>query len=274
MFNEFKKEYGCTADNYLKNEYSICREERQYAVLLYNVLRYYRKPERRGTGEIKRIFKSCRIPAEAEIIQVFYEATFMRDFFERNRRIILGKYDEKKLMQKTFTPSEYKVDNEDSFNYKLIQYVHGYCSKEPNKNESLLFLDKERNLGRNEICTEISEYEKYIIRCMMEVKPDIAVIYMVKGEKYLLFLECKFGSAEAFYEGKAGQREIQWRIADFLCKYYLEAKVSDFMEQERSCLVKFVRSKREDIEIQKEIPPYVSICDLIEINKEIFHEDV
>lgn len=269
---EFNKKYGCSIEGFLENEYSICREERQYAVLLYNVLRYYGKTERRGSDEIKRIFKACQIPAEAEVVQVFYEATFMRDFFERNRRIVLGKYDERKLIQKTFSPSEYKVDDENSFNYKLIQYVHEHYNKEFNAAEPLVYLDEERNLGRNKICTKLSEYEKYMIRCMMEAKPDLAVIYMEKGETYLLFLECKFDSDESCYEGKIGQRAIQWNIADFLCEYYLKEKVSDRMEKGESCLVKFTRLKGGEIE-DVETWPYVSVCDLIKMNKVIFDGD-
>ena len=272
--NEFIENYGCTTKHFLENEYSICREERQYAVLLYNVLRYYRKAkEREKDKKIKAIFDACQIPAGAEVIQVFYEATFMRDFFERNRRIVLGECNEKQLMNKTFFPSGYQVDSENSFNYKLIQYVHECCKEQFKENEPLKYLDEERNLGRNEICTEISEYEKYIIRCMMEAKPDIAVTYMEKEKKYLLFLECKFGSGEARYEGKVGQRDIQWKIADFLCKNYLkneEIDISVCMKEKKSCLVRFTRQKRD---IQKFPSEDIPICDLIEINKIIFRED-
>ena len=82
---EINEKYGCTAENFIKDtetEYSICREERQYAVFLYNILRKYRsKDKRNGNQRIINIFDACNVPAEAEIENVFYEATFMRDFF-------------------------------------------------------------------------------------------------------------------------------------------------------------------------------------------------
>lgn len=73
-YEEINKKYGCTAENFIKDmetEYSICREERQYAVLLYNILRYYRKPEMRS-GEAESIFEVCGMPKEAKIKKVFY----------------------------------------------------------------------------------------------------------------------------------------------------------------------------------------------------------
>ena len=52
-------------DNYVKDNLSICREERQYALYLSNVLRYYGKnpsgkPANRigNDAEVKKIFKS------------------------------------------------------------------------------------------------------------------------------------------------------------------------------------------------------------------------
>lgn len=80
-YEEMNMKYGCTAENFVKHmetEYSVCREERQYAVFLYNILCYYRRPERR-CQQAQKIFKVCGIE-DAIIKQVFYEATFMRDF--------------------------------------------------------------------------------------------------------------------------------------------------------------------------------------------------
>ena len=78
-------------DNYINNECSICREERQYALYLSNVLRYYGKnPKNKTTNRIgdnekvKNIFKACGfndVDLKNIVIEnVFYEATFMRDF--------------------------------------------------------------------------------------------------------------------------------------------------------------------------------------------------
>lgn len=267
--DNIRNSYGCSIEHFIQDEYSICREERQYAVLLYNILRkYYNKDKRNGNDRVTDIFNACNIPSESEIENVFYEVTFMRDFFERNRRIILGNEDcenlKKRLLQKTFCPSICKPINEDiSFNAKLVRYVTG-------RNCSISYAGEENNLGHNEIaCDELSDEEKRIIRHMMNAKPDIAVIYKENNRKKLLFLECKFESAECSYEGGDMQRDIQWKIAEFLCNHYLKEEVciSDKMEKEKkSCLVKFVRKEPQKAKEMNEI----WIKELIDLNNEIF----
>ena len=209
-YEEMDKKYGCTVENFImdtETEYSICREERQYAVFLYNILRYYREPKRR-CGQVKRIFKTCGIPDDARVKQVFYEAAFMRDFFERNRRLVLGRDDEEKmpdiLTQRSFTCTNKSTNVEDAFNYKLMEYVH------KGKVESWTDKDLRYNLGRYVPCAKLSEDEKFTVRCMMEAKPDLAVVYEKNGKEYLLFLECKFESGESSYSTE-GQK----------CKFHL-----------------------------------------------------
>ncbi len=41
MSENTETKYKCSIKHFIDDEYSICREERQYAVLLYNVLRKY-----------------------------------------------------------------------------------------------------------------------------------------------------------------------------------------------------------------------------------------
>ena len=75
----------CSIDNYICDNNSICREERQYALYLNNILRKFSTPLKRARcEEVQKIFNVCRIPQDASIQHVFYEATFMRDFFQRN----------------------------------------------------------------------------------------------------------------------------------------------------------------------------------------------
>lgn len=104
--NNIEKKYGCSIEHFIEDKYSICREERQYAVFLYNILRKYNTENKRTDEDIVSIFDACRIPLKAKIQSVFYEATFMRDFFERNRRILFGDEDceklEQRLLQKNF----------------------------------------------------------------------------------------------------------------------------------------------------------------------------
>ena len=267
-YEEMNMKYGCTAENFVKHmetEYSVCREERQYAVFLYNILCYYRRPERR-CQQAQKIFKVCGIE-DAIIKQVFYEATFMRDFFERNRRLVLGKGEEEKmsdiLLQKRFTRKNKSMDVNDAFNYKLMEYVH------KGKVEEWTDRDLRCNLGLHVPDAELSKDEKSTSRRMMEAKPDIAVLYEKNNKEYLLFLECKFESYESSYSEKEKQSRIQWKIADFLCKTYLKGKaeVSESMRGESSRLVRFVRKygKWPDEEIK--------ISDLVNLNRnEIFHD--
>ena len=113
-------------DNYVKDNLSICREERQYALYLSNVLRYYGKnpsgkPANRigNDAEVKKIFIACGFKENeldnVVIENVFYEATFMRDFFERNRRIHLSKPSKKEdvCLQKTFKRSSYEIKDKE-----------------------------------------------------------------------------------------------------------------------------------------------------------------
>lgn len=295
-YEEMNEKYGCTVENFIKDtetEYSICREERQYAVLLYSILRFYRKPEMRS-GKVERIFTVCGIPKEAKIKKVFYEATFMRDFFERNRRLVLGKGEDGKmpgiLIQKKFTRKRKSMDRNDAFNYRLIEYVHK-GKVEDYKDEDLEYGDKDLkykdkdlkyNLGRYVPHALLSKDEKFTIKCMMEAKPDIAVLYEKNDTEYLLFLECKFESGESSYSNKGKstkkkQSEIQWMIADFLCRTYLKGKaeVSESMEKKKSsCLVRFVREYGEKTEEKEKTEKEIKISDLVNLNrKEIFHEE-
>ncbi len=80
--------YECSLDNFISDEYSICREERQYALYLHNILLKYKTPGSRKDKRVKDIFSACKLD-DATVENVFYEATFMRDFFMRNRQIAL-----------------------------------------------------------------------------------------------------------------------------------------------------------------------------------------
>lgn len=293
-YENIYEKYGCSIENFIKDEYSVCREERQYAVFLYNILRKYNTPEKRKEDpRIGTIFRNCYIPPEAEIRSVFYEATFMRDFFERNRRVELGLKMEKNLEEQllrrkpSFSRNHYL--DKGSFNEKLIQYAAD--------TDQLTYMGKENNLGRNPVeCDKLAGEElspekiseiKRIIPYMMNVKPDIAVVYQEdqkeSGPDMLLFLECKFESEESSYKNgngqKISQRTIQWMAAEFLCRWLREEhqeniKVSVAMKQEKkSCLVQFVREiiqNRIQNKIQKKPERQIWIADLIAINNKIF----
>lgn len=280
-------------ENFINDNDSICREERQYAVYLYDILRKYKDPgDRKST--VNNIFIACRLEG-AKIEKVFYEATFMRDFFERNRSISFKEEDKKKREeedQEKHKKEDVLQNKDNSFNWRLIQYLYG-------KNNTKDWNIPECNLGRwlNDVLNKFSpdffkdlnpreafkdldpQVFPKIIQYMMNVKPDIAVIYEKNQKRQLLFLECKFEGNESYYEG-ISQTEVQGMVAEFLCESgYLDGiSVSEEMENNgenkkknkyryQSCIVKFVRTKPNNKEIQK---GKIQISDLIKLNDDIF----
>ncbi len=298
-------------DNYINNEFSICREERQYALYLSNVLRYYGKnPKNKTTNRIgdnekvKNIFKACGfndVDLKNIVIEnVFYEATFMRDFFERNRRKCLSlTTDPEKLKeiykQKTFTREQDVIINYDeSFNRKLIEF----CINEDEKIDDVKKKELKEKLsdihekhfgmknGSKEIPGNYKEYENKI-RAMMNSKPDLAVIYHFgekNEEKGLLFLECKFESGEAKKDG-ALQTDIQGLIAKFLKEflkgnYSTDICISSMEKPENSGkyssnMIQFIRKGQKFFKKKNkdnEAKP-IEISSLIDLEREIFNKE-
>lgn len=244
---------------------------------------------------LKDIFTACHIPENAYIDHIFYEAAFMRDFFERNRRFALSKnYSEERLakilFQAKFSPGQCEITPNESFNAKLIQYVYGQEHKE---HENVVeYSGKEYNLGQNtidfekllingrEVPDNEKDWLKYKIKWMMNAKPDIAVIYHTVEDNLecLLFIECKFDSDENLYSytdkkgntKSMGQREVQWNIAEFLCSCYLHSGNGEKiipapgMKNHKSCLVSFVRENADAANAK------IAIVQLIELNNKIF----
>ena len=263
-YMRFYKE-GDKEDDKAKEWPPICREERQYALYLSNVLRYYGKDPQnriRDNEKVKNIFKACGfndIDLKNIVIEnVYYEATFMRDFFERNREIHFK------------NDAKIKGNEEHSFNWRLLEYCWCNFLKEPkDKLRGLIAKEiekknfEENNYGaRNEIpflkyaenvkknfknedafineCKKIANVKEFIrdiklrkiVRAMMNAKPDLAVIYYdkEKGARKLLFIECKYESDEDNYmfynyseneeviRGTISQTAVQGYIADFLCQ--------------------------------------------------------
>jgi hypothetical protein len=265
MEKQLDEKKKLSLDNYVSDEFSICREERQYALYLYNVLKKYRKKEERtGNVKVKDIFDMCKIPSEATVKDVFYEVTFMRDIFEKDRKI---KNEEKR------------------FNENLQEYL------ELGVKDIKKVIDK--NLGHIKTA-EIEEHglvnddKMTMARYMMNSKPDIAVIYELDETFYLLFLECKFESPEdkrPLGNKKIGQTQIQYNIAKFICNYYGEykdkenkqlkqLKIPESMQHKHkeengkrnykegeSILVNFIRGDEEDT---------INIKNLIELQDEMF----
>lgn len=260
----FEEKCELSMKNFICDEYSIGREERQYVVFLYNILRKYSTPESREKtedqiGKVEEIFKVCGLENDAVVEKVFYEPSFMRDFFERKRRLVLTEMlDEKerkeKILQKDSSLFKKKENfpEEESFCDKLIKYVYKRKHKEVDiENIEVEYSGRECNLGQNKNWEELDKLKiynqesnetinldgerdwiKYRVKWMMSAQPDIAVIYSIpdktNDKKYLLFIECKYLSGESTYtyintengeKESEKQRKIQWMIADFLCNY-------------------------------------------------------
>lgn len=312
-------------NNFIKNDkdenYSICREERQYALYLHNVLfKNKKKPiEKLTERDVSPILSACGFKEGDVIQEVFYEASFMRDFFWRDRWLA---YSEKENLKTIFSNKSYPWEKKEKpyieapekrFNYLLLEYVLEYVLKNDRqvaKEEiretkkillrqiiekdiempcGLLDLNLGRTAGQKRMKETINELRKRkekdmanlidmgrkYVKVMMNIKPDIAVIYS-RGEQeeknfHLRFLECKFESPESDYKsiGKT-QTDVQDMVADFLCKK-IDIRIDDSKEKivwknkiDKSIVVRFIRNE----EILEE--PQIEIKDLIKENNKIF----
>ena len=182
----------CDGDDeeFIINQYldsAICREERQYALFLANSLK-------KNNSFIKDILglKTC------EVLEVFYEATLMRDYWCRNR-IEFNK------ALNCFAKKKEQWDSVIGSNGKEKNHANYWAKKHP-------------------------------LACwMMNAKPDLAVLYRENNNESptLSFIECKYLSEVDTYYSKESnsfeysQVKLQKLILDFLCnelklKYSLE----------------------------------------------------
>lgn len=270
-----QRDYDISFDNYIKDEageFSICREERQYALFLSNILRYYschdkreqlrnRDPEAyKFLAEIFRVCSNGKAIEEKRgadggtadstdrtirnsfiIKEVYYEAAFMRDFLERKRRIELTLTGKNAVLNKTFRHTDYSLQDKDhifcdSFNYRLLNYViKSRSGKLPLSDEAVKAIT-EVNYGHNSISIDLGSDEKLLLRSMMNAKPDIAVIYEEGNKNYLLFLECKFESGEDYYKDSEN-KEIE-----HLSQREVQWHIADFLtssDEEKGCHMKY-----------------------------------
>ncbi len=204
-------------EEYFAIENPVCREERQYALFLYSRLLQMVEQEHQKDDII---LKACGLPVDDGmcIRSVAYEATYMRDFFWKDRELREDrKVQEKKKLDYEETLGE--ETQEDCFNRKLYEYVRTQLEGEGvNCKECLSQIPMNRNLGGKIAWGTVDERIVKYLREMMNSKPDIAIYYKYNGKEYLKFLECKYLSNVKKYEG-VSQLEIQKRICDFLCRW-------------------------------------------------------
>ena len=270
-------------ENYINGNYSICREERQYALFLSNILKYYKNHKDISNKFCKKILESIdkEHSDNIEILHVFYEATFMRDFLERNRRIMQAeRFDESEFLSEKCLKKDYahKIDNQvdyrvwnshsaiseetaqKSFNYNLIKYIYSLreAKNTPDPADCMKHID-EKNLGRTDdilVHYDLDAKEKCLLKAMMNIKPDLAVVYQYTEDhittKKLKFIECKFESGESKYKfGKKeslSQTDVQKEVLNFLTQ---DGGYLDELENGGVILVEFTRKNIADGAITK-----------------------
>lgn len=221
-------------ENFLGEEEVVCREERQFAALLYSAF----LDEKRGRrSEYTNDIVSRCLGLEKDVFEirdVYFEATLMRDYFRA-----VGKKDNNNRM----TEEEKREKKE--FNERLLQFCFGFLDKDCKNTtveEIKNLLDKEKQFHHffghinkypvlewmNSKEKEIKEQIKVkagldIARMMMNATPDILVIYKMKDDDktYAKALECKYESDEGRYADVAGvnvkmQYFIQECVMSFL----------------------------------------------------------
>lgn len=201
------------AENYLWCNEPICREERQYALFMYKRLMdlvgkeiiikdnttspctFWLDKDLKSDGDFLAV---CGLKeGKVKIKEVFYEVTFMRDFFQYYKS---------------------KDGSGKGFNESLINFVK---SKEENPES---FDDWENDLDKNLGMLPIADKEQKLhikVRNMMNSKPDIGILYEQGDCNYMRFLECKYLSKQGKQNGEL-QYDIQNNILNFLCKYVFE----------------------------------------------------
>ncbi len=255
-------------DRYIDEQDPICREERQYALFLYNYLCSMKKGEDAGHEEIrKQLFGTESV----EIEEVYYEATFMRDLFFWDKK------------QKEW---------EQRFNQYLLEYVKEIpeisrlqfrewsCSNEERK--PLKELQEETyvmhhlgmyvGLPNGEEKVNFGKKINTMLKALMNSTPDIAIVYVDGSDvRHLAFLECKYESPEG-HSGEKGMRifqtEAQNAIAYFLTNM-LPDYVADVYDDTR--IVKFYKSEPRR---KSEEKVYLSVSDLVRYHNSLMNKKV
>lgn len=210
---------------YLQEREPYCREERQFAALLYSVFLKKREKGKIPADKITEdIVEACLGSNDIIIEDVYFEATLMRDFFERNREgfnkkllnFVLG--EEKALSEKY--PEQLKTYNLGGKAAKteiegiirseiapkgaeLPAIIQGKEVKAVDRSEDMILIKKKLRLD--------------IAGMMMNATPDILVKYRMKetdGKSYVKALECKYKSGEGEYTSVGVTCKMQFFIQE------------------------------------------------------------
>ncbi len=225
--------------NYLIDEYSICREERQYALLLNNILKARAVNNNFGGVKVDKIIEICGLKG-IKIENVFYEATFMRDYFKKDKNENTD--EDMRFNKKLADFAKIKLGIDIAFD-DIQNSVEGYIDRNLGGKVQI----KNAGICDASLIFEIFQYMK----CMMNSKPDIVVVGSLLSEKneiaekVVIFIECKFESAEDRYCTK---KNFSKEIKEKYCR-----------KQSELC-----RSEREKINTEQEKSDYCkNDCDKI-----------
>lgn len=218
-------------NSFLDGSNSICREERQFSLYLYNVLTACKKIKIDSEGLANKNY---------EVVRAYYEASFMRDYFNNaksksdfNRKLV--DFANRKLKE-LYNDAKYEVIAVSEFEAKGVSNNMIYDINTDINSDNISFdLAKHINGWSSE-----SErvYRNPIAKWMMNVKPDIGLLLKrrgIKRDEYKLhFIECKYMSGIDVYPALVGfsgddgkiseckkliltQIEVQELVLEFLC---------------------------------------------------------
>lgn len=199
----------------------ICREERQFALFLYNKLlnmvgKDYESIEDNDKDIYLKIFDLDKenIPDNTpKLLKVYYEVTFMRDFLFRVKN-----------QQNTFNNAlfEFVTDRiKNCCDFKDEKIINDITNIQNSKQLNIY-----NNIdygGRSEKRKEINcDLIIKFMSAMMKSKADLGILYKIGDENYLKLIECKYESGVDEYDFgnnfKMPQYVIQYYITKFICE--------------------------------------------------------
>lgn len=266
--------------NYLNSQKPICREERQFALFLYNKLDSLKNSPDNILTKEKNLLKVCGLELATEIKQVAFEAAYLRDLKYTAREQDKNLNTQNKRVKENGLESEFNniicraVLNSDIMKRvrKTIENSSFYSEFRKYKFES-----KECDNCLNKLNDEEAKVYKLFlryIRALMHVKPDIAVVYKTDNtiEEHIKFIECKYMSYEGKYNFGAKcdylqskfehlqQTDLQKMVLNILCgesSLLGENYIADIniplviFESEKNKNRKFVKESKNKIAIDK-----------------------
>ncbi len=225
----------------------VCREEPQYVLFLYKRLLDMSGHEVSSSGLSEEGFErgvtdadilaACGVISpdreapekKVTVTRVIYEVNFLRHVFSAERDVAEVKLGLTEKQIKALTLDDSRVG--DCMNRRLYEYVSN--ALDPEGSGKFSGLEAKVYAYRNLYggCDKLKDYPRLnsALQRMMNVTPDLALIYEVEGEacKHLKFVECKYMSDEDVYSKKEEkpritQRYVQNMIGKFLCEKLLE----------------------------------------------------